>query len=251
MLEIHDLGVTYDAAMAIDSIDVTVGRGEIVALLGSNGAGKSSVLRAVSGVLGHHGGAVQHGSVTLDGLDLCAMTPPEIVRSGLVHVPEGRCIFHTLSVGENLRAGAVLVRDRQEQRRNLARVHDLFPVLADRQDAPAGSLSGGEQQMLAIGRALISAPKVLALDEPSLGLAPLMVSAVASVLRQINEEGTTVLLVEQNVRVALELADRAYVLETGRVVMSGDGTTLAHDPRIAEMYLGGTTGSAEEVGTHG
>ncbi|GAB2869822.1 ABC transporter ATP-binding protein [Nocardioides pacificus] len=239
MLEVASLSVAYQGAIqALHAVDLDVAAGDVVAVLGSNGAGKSTLLRAISGVIGLEGGAITGGSIRFQGRDLRKVSAHRRVPLGLAHVPEGRHVFGQLTVEENLRAGAV--GNSKSGRGNALRdeVYDLFPILADRSAQRAAMLSGGEQQMLALGRALMAEPDLLMLDEPSLGLAPRIVSQVADIIRVINERGTTILLVEQNASMALGAANRAVVLELGRVLLSGDAATLSNDDRIRDLYLG-------------
>ncbi|GAA4624022.1 ABC transporter ATP-binding protein [Actinoallomurus vinaceus] len=236
MLEVSDLEVSYGGVQALRGMSLTVGEGEIVALLGNNGAGKTTMLSAVSGLV--RPGA---GRIAYEGADITREPPPKIVGRGLVHVPEGRRIFSTLTVHENLLLGGYLVRDAKELARRVDRAYTLLPKLAERRDQHGGTLSGGEQQMLAIGRALVAGPRLLMLDEPSMGLAPLIVAAVMDVIRDINEAGTSVLLVEQNAKAALKIAHRGYVIENGRCVLDGPAADLAADSRVVEAYLGGVT----------
>jgi branched-chain amino acid transport system ATP-binding protein len=231
-LEVEGLHVAYGTQDAVAGIDLHVGPGELVALLGANGAGKTTTLRAVSGLV-----RPRAGEVRLDGRRVERLPAHEVVRSGVSHVPEGRRVFASLSVQDNLEVGGYT--DRRELPRALARVYDLLPVLAERRQQAAGTLSGGEQQLLALGRALMSSPRVLLLDEPSTGLAPQAVQAVLDVVAGLVAQGTTVLLVEQDVGVALRAASRGYVLETGRVVASGSAAALRDDPALQEAYLGG------------
>ncbi|GAA4491037.1 ABC transporter ATP-binding protein [Actinoallomurus oryzae] len=234
MLELSDLEVSYGGVQALHGLSLTVGEGEIVALLGNNGAGKTTTLSAVSGLVRPGAGRIEY-----EGADITREPPPKIVARGLVHVPEGRRIFSTLTVHENLLLGGYLVRDSRELTRRVDRAYELLPKLAERRDQDGGTLSGGEQQMLAIGRALVAAPKLLMLDEPSMGLAPLIVAAVMDVIADINAAGTAVLLVEQNAKVALKIAHRGYVIENGRCVLDGPADRLAADTRVVEAYLGG------------
>ncbi len=236
LLEIDDLHVRYGAITAVRGISLRVAKGEIVALLGSNGAGKTTTLRAIAGLLQPAAGRIVFG-----GTDVCTVPAHAIVERGLAHCPEGRKIFATMTVEENLELGAYARR-----RDNLSaylsegkeRAFRLFPILAERRRQLAGTLSGGEQQMLAIGRALMSRPTLLALDEPSMGLAPIVVKTIFRTIRELNDEGVTVLLVEQNARAALRLADRAYVLETGRITTEGTAQELASDELLRASYLG-------------
>ncbi|WP_079051967.1 ABC transporter ATP-binding protein [Streptomyces regalis] len=231
LLELKSLRVFYGAIEALKGIDLTVGEGEIVALLGGNGAGKTTTLRTVSGML-----QPREGQVCLRGERIDGIKSHELVQFGIGHVPEGRRVFATMSVRENLEMGAY--RFKSVDSADLDRVFTLFPRLAERRSQYAGTLSGGEQQMLAIGRALMGRPELLLLDEPSMGLAPLIVQQIFEIIHEINQQGTTVLLVEQNATQALGLANRGYVLETGSVAMSGDAQDLLADPRIRAAYLG-------------
>ncbi|MFC4224189.1 ABC transporter ATP-binding protein [Lysinibacter cavernae] len=233
MLEFTDVDVHYGQVQALRGISLSVEEGEIVALLGNNGAGKSTTLSAASGLA--HPSA---GTITFNGKDISQGKPWDIVADGLVHVPEGRRIFSTLSVLENLQIGGFLVKDKTLINKRMKRVFELLPLLEQRKSQQGGTLSGGEQQMLAIGRALIAGPKMLMLDEPSMGLAPLIVTAVMEVIREVNEQGTTVLLVEQNARAALKVTHRGYVLENGVTTVTGTAAELINDPRIVEAYLG-------------
>jgi branched-chain amino acid transport system ATP-binding protein len=232
MLEIADLSVYCGGIQALHGVGLQVREGEIVTLIGANGAGKSTTLRAISGLV-----RPRSGRILLAGEDLTRLPPDRIVRLGLCHVPEGRRVFANLSVRENLEMGAYTRRDR-EIGADLDRVLETFPRLRERIRQAAGTLSGGEQQMLAIGRALMGRPKVLLLDEPSLGLAPLLVQEIFRIIGEINRQGTTVLLVEQNAHMALAAAGRAYVLETGRVVLTDAGAALLQNPEVRRAYLG-------------
>jgi len=233
LLEVRDLKVHYGGIKAVDGIDFNVGEGEIVTLIGSNGAGKSTTLRALSGLV-----KVTGGSVSLDGKDLTRLPAHKIVALGLVQVPEGRHVFPNLTVLENLLLATYTVRDRTTAGRNLHRVFDMFPRLAERQGQLAGTLSGGEQQMLALGRALMTQSRVMLLDEPSMGLAPVLVDEIFRVIREMNEHGATILLVEQNAFMALDIAQRGYVMQNGRIVLSGFCSELAKDPEVQRAYLG-------------
>ena len=235
LLEVRDLHVFYGNIEALKGISLDVDAGEIVAVLGSNGAGKTTTLKTISGLL-----RPRSGSITFNGGNLAGRSAHEIVGLGLSQVPEGRRIFNVLTVDENLSLGGYLIRrhrDLQRQRRE--RVYETFPQLARRRKQLAGTLSGGEQQMLAIGRALMSEPKLLMLDEPSLGLSPLLSKLLLKIVRQIATQGTAVLLVEQNARQALAISDRAYVIETGSIALSGTAAQLAADERVQKAYLGG------------
>ena len=235
MLELTDLSVHYGNVAAVDSVSVTVAEGEIVAIIGPNGAGKTSTLRALSGLVRPSG-----GRVVFRGTDISKWRPHRIVALGLSHAPEGRRLFPQMTVLENLRMGAYRRRDGDGVARTLGEVLERFPRLAERRRQLAGTLSGGEQQMLTIGRALMSGPAMLILDEPSFGLAPLIVREIRTIVQSINRErGVAVLLVEQNARMALAVAGRAYVMETGRIVLSGPAATLRESPHVKAAYLGG------------
>ena len=231
LLELEGIDVSYGPVQALREVSLSVERGEIVTLLGANGAGKTTTLRTISGL--HRPSA---GTIRYDGRAVDALPVHEVVTLGISHVPEGRRVFARMSVEENLQMGAYGRKGRTDE--DAGRVYDLFPVLKERRQQLAGTLSGGEQQMLAIGRALMSRPQLLLLDEPSMGLAPMMVATIFRIIREINEQGTTVLLVEQNAAQALKLAGRGYVLDTGRITMSADAATLLQDPRVREAYLG-------------
>ncbi len=237
MLSVQNLEVVYDdVILVLRGVSLEVPDGKIVALLGANGAGKTTLLRAVTGLLDVHDGKITKGRVTLDGKRISGRRPAAIVSLGLQQVLEGRRIFAEFTVEENLRVGAHTSPSTREE--NTARVYTLFPALAERRRGVAGYLSGGEQQMLAMGRALMSDPKVLLLDEPSLGLAPMLVQQIRDLIVAINEQGTTVLLVEQNARMALSIADHGYVLETGKIVMDKPAKELLDDEDVREFYLG-------------
>ncbi len=233
MLTIRDLHVCYGQVHALKGVDLDIEQGEIVTLIGANGAGKSTTLRTISGLL-----RPRQGEVRFQGQPLTGVPAHRIVYMGISQAPEGRRVFATLTVQENLNMGAYSRTDKAGIEESRARVFDLFPRLKERRHQIAGTLSGGEQQMLAIGRALMSRPKVLMLDEPSLGLAPLLVRAIFDTVREINRQGVTILLVEQNARAALRLAHRAYVLETGRVALSGTASELLQSERVRKAYLG-------------
>lgn len=233
MLHINDLNVHYGVIHALHDVSLRVDEGEIVTLIGSNGAGKSTTLLALSGLL-----RPSSGTIDFTGKNLLTVPPHERVSSGLVQVPEGRRVFGTMTVAENLDLGSYTRRDKAAVQKDLEEVYDLFPRLRERRQQAAGTMSGGEQQMLAVGRALMSRPRLLLLDEPSLGLAPLLVKEIFNVIKRIRDRGVTVLLVEQNAHMSLAIADRAYVLETGRIVMSGAANEIARDSRIKEAYLG-------------
>ncbi|MEV0806757.1 ABC transporter ATP-binding protein [Micromonospora sp. NPDC050200] len=233
LLEIDDVSLLYGRIQALHGISLTVDEGEIVALIGANGAGKSTTMRAISGIR-----PIASGSIRFNGEDISKLRADLRVRRGLCQAPEGRGIFPGMSVLENLDMGAYTRRDRAGIAQDLNRVLELFPRLAERRKQPGGTLSGGEQQMLAVGRALMSRPKLLLLDEPSMGLAPMLIQQIFNIITEINEQGTTILLVEQNAQQALARAHRAYVLETGRIVKTGTGAELLHDPSVKEAYLG-------------
>jgi branched-chain amino acid transport system ATP-binding protein len=234
LLAIEGLRVEYGAVAAVKGVSLAVAAGEVVALLGANGAGKSTMLRTISGLVRPRSGKIRFAGVAIERL-----APPRIVRLGLAHCPEGRRVFGSLSVAENLRLGAAARADRASAAADRERLFDLFPVLRDRAHQAAGTLSGGEQQMLALARALMAKPRLLLLDEPSLGLAPLMVQAIFATLAALKRDGVTMLLVEQNMTLALQLADRAYVLRTGEIRLSGSAAALQADQeRVAEAYLG-------------
>ena len=234
MLEVRNLHVHFGVIHALKGISLTVNDGEIVTLIGANGAGKTTTLRTISGLK-----KPTSGEIILDGVDITNASAQERVRIGISHVPEGRRVFSNMTVLENLELGAYLRKDKEEIAKDLKKVFDLFPVLSDRRKQLAGTLSGGEQQMLAIGRALMSRPKILLLDEPSMGLAPLLVQEIFNIIKDVNSNGTTVLLVEQNARMALQIAHRAYVIETGRIVLAGSGAELMESEEIKKAYLGG------------
>lgn len=234
MLELNHVYTRYDKVECLKGLTLRVGEGEIVALLGANGAGKTTVLKAISGLI-----HLAAGEILFRGERITSLSVEQIVRRGIVQVPEGRKIFQRLEVIENLELGAFIREDRQEVRRDMDLVFDLFPVLKKRLRQKAGTLSGGEQQMLAIGRGLMSRPSVLLLDEPSLGLAPLLVSAIFRMIEEIHKQGKTILLVEQNAHRALKVAERAYVIETGRIVLEGSADEIRNNPAVQDAYLGG------------
>lgn len=233
LLELENAHLAYGRIEALHGIDLQVDQGEIVALIGGNGAGKTSTMRAISGLRG-----LSRGRVRFAGEDITRLRADQRVRRGLCLAPEGRGIFPGMTVLENLDMGAYTRRDRAATAKDLQRVYGLFPRLQERRRQVAGTLSGGEQQMLAIGRALMARPKLLLLDEPSMGLAPMLIQQIFTIIAEISEQGTTILVVEQNAQQALSRADRAYVLETGRIVNQGRGEDLLHDPSIREAYLG-------------
>jgi branched-chain amino acid transport system ATP-binding protein len=238
-LEVRNLEVVYnDVVLVLRGVSITVPEGAVVALLGANGAGKTTLLRAITGLLAVHRGEITKGSIEVSGKPVTAQSAPSIVRSGVAQVMEGRRIFATLTVDENLKVGGYTRRDRSEVAASYDRVLEMFPVLRQRRTSTAGYLSGGEQQMLAIGRAMMASPELLLLDEPSLGLAPKIVEQIREIIASINDAGTSVLLVEQNATMALQIADFGYVLEHGRVVKDGTGPELLNDKDIQEFYLG-------------
>ena len=234
ILKVENLETYYGKVAALKGISFEVQQGQIVTLLGSNGAGKSTTLRTLSGLINSAA-----GKVTFCGEDITNKPAHEIVKRGLVHLPEGRHIFKDLTVLENLELGAYTLKDKQERRRRTQRVFERFPILEQRSRQLGGTLSGGEQQMLAIGRGLMAAPKLLLLDEPSMGIAPLIVRDITEIVRKLHEEGTTILLVEQNAKMALGLADYGYVLDTGSIVLEGKGADLRNDEKVVKAYLGG------------
>lgn len=233
MLELREVEVAYGNIRALKGISLRVAEGELVTLIGANGAGKSTALKTISGLLRPKAGNLLYRGQALDRLP-----PHKIVALGISHCPEGRHLFGRLTVTENLRLGAVQRQDRENVLSDVEYVYKLFPLLKERSTQLAGTLSGGEQQMLAIGRALMSRPQLLLLDEPSLGLAPILVSLIFDTIRQLKREGVTILLVEQNARLALDIADRAYVMETGRVSLQGSALELKHNPQVEHTYLG-------------
>ena len=232
MLKVEDMHVYYGAIHAVKGVSFTVGEGEIVALIGANGAGKSTILKTVSGLM-----HPRSGSITFCGEDITHQDAYKLLRHGLAHVPEGRRIFQQMTVQENLEMGAYINKGASEK--DLEMVFDYFPRLKERRRQIAGTLSGGEQQMLAMSRALMSHPKLMMLDEPSMGLAPLLVDQIFAIIKELHRSGTTILLVEQNARKALQVADRAYVLETGTITLSGTGQELASSDEVRKAYLGG------------
>jgi branched-chain amino acid transport system ATP-binding protein len=233
MLELADVHVRYGNIRALQGVSLRVASGELVALIGSNGAGKSTTLRTISGLL-----RTKQGAITFEGADITSAGTDRIVALGISHCPEGRRIFGSLTVAENLRLGSVSRSDASGIAADLEMVFELFPLLKERTGQAGGTLSGGEQQMLAIGRALMSRPRLLLLDEPSLGLAPLLVERIFAAIAELKRQGRTILLVEQNVHQALDVADRAYVLETGRITLDGEAAVLRQDPKVEQSYLG-------------
>ena len=232
-IEVRDLKVCYGGIQALRGVSFDVPQGKIVTLIGSNGAGKSTTLKALSGLV-----HPADGKIFYEGEDVTGLPPQKLVAHGIVLVPEGRRVFPNLTVYENLRIGAYLINNKSQIADELEHVYTLFPRLKERSWQLAGTLSGGEQQMLAVGRALMARPKVMMMDEPSLGLAPLIVRGIFDIIKKINEEGTTVLLIEQNANAALRVADRGYVMETGQIALEGTGAELAANPRVREAYLG-------------
>ena len=233
MLEVRDLQVYYGMIHAIKGISFDVNQGEVIALIGANGAGKTTTLHTITGLL-----APKSGSVLFEGKDITKVPAHKIVSIGMAHVPEGRRVFAELSVYENLKMGAYTRKDKKEIEESLANVYKRFPRLEERKNQMAGTLSGGEQQMLAMGRALMSKPKIILMDEPSMGLSPIFVNEIFDIIRAVSESGTTVLLVEQNAKKALSISDRAYVLETGTITMSGKAKDLLEDEAVKKAYLG-------------
>ena len=234
MLRVENLAVNYGMINAVRGVNFEVNQGEIVSLIGANGAGKSTILRTVSGLI-----KPASGTLTYEGQNITKNNAQKIVQLGISHVPEGRHVFKGLSVRENLEMGAFLRKDRANIEEDIQAVYDRFPVLGERQKQDASTLSGGEQQMLAMGRALMSKPKLLLLDEPSMGLAPIFIQEIFNIIQQIQAQGTTVLLIEQNAKMALSIASRGYVLETGKIVLSGTGQELLESDAVQKAYLGG------------
>ena len=233
MLEIRDLKVYYGMIQAIKGISFDVNQGEVIALIGANGAGKTTTLQTITGTL-----SPKSGSIFFEGTDITKVPGHKIVSLGMAHVPEGRRVFSQLSVLENIKLGAYTRKDKKEVEESIRRVYKSFPRLEERKNQPAGTLSGGEQQMLAMGRALMSKPRIILMDEPSMGLSPIFVEEVFRIIKEISAEGTTVLLVEQNAKKALTIADRAYVLETGKIVLQGDAKELLNNESVKKAYLG-------------
>ena len=233
MLEVKDLEVSYGMIQAIKGISFEVNKGEVIALIGANGAGKTTTLHTITGLL-----SPKNGSVIFEGEDITKIPAHKIVSMGMAHVPEGRRVFADLSVYENLKLGAYTRKDKENLNKDLENIYKRFPRLAERKNQSAGTLSGGEQQMLAMGRALMSKPSIILMDEPSMGLSPILVNEIFDIIESISKSGTTVLLVEQNAKKALSIADRAYVLETGKIVTSGKASELLEDDSIKKAYLG-------------
>ena len=233
MLEIKDLEVYYGMIQAIKGISFEVNEGEVIALIGANGAGKTTILHTISGLI-----APKKGSITFEGQEITKIPAHKIVENGLAQVPEGRRVFPSLSVLQNLKLGAYTRKDKKEIDDTLKMIYERFPRLEERKNQPAGTLSGGEQQMLAMGRALMSKPRIILMDEPSMGLSPIFVNEIFDIIKQVSASGTTVLLVEQNAKKALSIADRGYVLETGKIVKTGKASDLLNDDSIKKAYLG-------------
>ena len=233
MLEVKNLSVSYGAIEAVKDISFTVNDGEIVSLIGANGAGKTTTLHTITGLV-----PAKSGSVMYNGVDLLKTHNNKIVTLGMAHIPEGRHVFTRMSVEENLEMGAFSLKDQSDLKKDLDMVYGLFPRLKERRNQKAGTLSGGEQQMLAMGRALMSHPKTILMDEPSMGLSPKLVKEIFSIIRKLHEQGITILLVEQNAKMALSIANRAYVLETGRITMEGDAKGLLNNEQVRKAYLG-------------
>ena len=233
MLEIHDIEVFYGMIHAIKGVLFQVNEGEVIALIGANGAGKTTILHSITGLI-----APKKGQIVFEGQDITSTPAHKIVSMGMAHVPEGRRVFAQLTVLENLKMGAFTRKDKDEVEESLIRVYKRFPRLEERKNQMAGTLSGGEQQMLAMGRALMSHPKIILMDEPSMGLSPIFVNEIFDIIREVSEGGTTVLLVEQNAKKALSIADRAYVLETGKIVLDGKAEELLNDDSVKKAYLG-------------
>ena len=233
MLEIKDIEVFYGMIQAIKGVSFEVNEGEVIALIGANGAGKTTILHTITGLL-----SPKKGSIIFEGQDITKIPAHKIVSLGIAHVPEGRRVFAELTVYENLKMGAYTRKDKNEIEETLDMVYKRFPRLEERKNQLAGTLSGGEQQMLAMGRALMSHPKIIVMDEPSMGLSPILVNQIFDIIEEVSKSGTTVLLVEQNAKKALSIADRAYVLETGKIVLSGDAKELLNDDSIKKAYLG-------------
>lgn len=233
MLEIKDLEVYYGMIQAIKGVSFEVNEGEVIALIGANGAGKTTILQTITGMI-----PAKRGSILFDGVDITKIPGHKIVPMGMAHVPEGRRVFSQLSVLDNLKLGAYSRKDKNEVEKTLEMVYQRFPRLAERKKQLAGTLSGGEQQMLAMGRALMSRPRIILMDEPSMGLSPIFVAEIFDIVREISKSGTTVLIVEQNAKKALSIANRAYVLETGNIVLDGDADVLMNDASVKKAYLG-------------
>lgn len=243
-LEVTNIEVVYhDIVQVLRGVSLNVMAGQIVALLGTNGAGKTTTLRAISGLLKPENGQVREGSIRFEGETLTNRTGQDIVRAGIVQVPEGRRVFKHLSVEENLRVGSITRRDTKQVKQDLARMYEIFPALTKLRHKQAGYTSGGEQQMIAIARALMANPKLLLLDEPSLGLAPLLVKDIFERVKAVNQDGMTILVVEQNAHIALSIADYGYIMEQGKIVLEGNAKDLQHNPDVKEFYMGVTDGT--------
>lgn len=234
MLKIRNLNTHYGVIHALKDVNLDVNKGEIVTLIGANGAGKTTLLNSISKLV-----TPSSGTIEFEGKDITDTVTQDIVKMGITQVPEGRRVFSGMSVYENLLMGAYLRKDKEEIKKDINSVYEKFPILKERKKQDASTLSGGEQQMLAMGRALMARPKILLLDEPSMGLAPLLVREIFNIIKEINSQGTTILLVEQNAQMALGIADRGYVLETGKIVLSGTGEELSKNPEVKKAYLGG------------
>ena len=233
LLEVQDIQVYYGMIQALKGVSFSVNEGEVIALIGANGAGKTTTLHTVTGLL-----RAKSGHIIYDGQDITKVPPHKIVTMGMAHVPEGRRVFANMTVLQNLKMGAFTRSDKNEIDATIEKVYKRFPRLRERQNQTAGTLSGGEQQMLAMGRALMSQPKIILMDEPSMGLSPIFVNEIFDIIKEVSESGTTVLLVEQNAKKALSIADRAYVLETGRITLEGKASDLLHDESVQKAYLG-------------
>ena len=233
LLEVQDIQVYYGMIQALKGVSFSVNEGEVIALIGANGAGKTTTLHTVTGLL-----RAKSGHIIYDGQDITKVPPHKIVTMGMAHVPEGRRVFANMTVLQNLKMGAFTRSDKNEIDATIEKVYKRFPRLKERQNQTAGTLSGGEQQMLAMGRALMSQPKIILMDEPSMGLSPLLVKEIFAIIREVNKQGITILLVEQNAKMALAISDRAYVLETGTITLSGDAQELLNDARVKKAYLG-------------
>ncbi len=234
MLKVHDLTVHYGVIQAVRGISLEVNEGEIVTLIGANGAGKTTALRTISGLV-----KPSSGTIEFEGKPIQKVSPQKIVAHGISQVPEGRHVFPGLTVQENLEMGAFLRKDSEEIKKSFSEIYERFPILKERKSQDASTLSGGEQQMLAMGRALMSKPRLLLLDEPSMGLAPIFIKEIFNIIQEIKQQGTTVLLIEQNAKMALSIADRGYVIETGKIVLQGTGTELLASEEVKKAYLGG------------
>jgi branched-chain amino acid transport system ATP-binding protein len=235
LLEIKDLKVQYGKAKAVEGVSLNVQEGEVVSIVGANGAGKTTIIRTISGLKRPVSGEIYYQNKRID-----RMQPHDIVKIGIAQIPAGRMIFGPMSVLDNLKTGAYLRKDRDGIAKDLENIYEHFPILKERQNQPGGQLSGGQQQMLAIARALMAKPKLMLMDEPSVGLSPILVAEVSNIIRDINKQGISILLVEQNCRMALKLSSRAYILELGSIALSGESSQLLNDDRVKKLYLGGT-----------